>query len=69
MRQDGIVVGVQLCSRINASAEMNAKFAAGIAARTSVAPAPVAVKKTTPAKAVPKKKAAAKAKPAKAARR
>ena len=58
-----------LATFLKASAEMNAKFAAGIAARTPVAPAPVAVKKTTPAKVKAVKKAMPKAKPAKAARR
>ena len=59
-----------LATFIKTSAEMNAKFAAGIAARTPVAaPAPVPVKKTPRAKAAPVKKPIAKAKPAKAARR
>lgn len=56
-----------LATFLKASAEMNAKFAAGIAARTPVAP--VSVKKTTPARVASAKAAVPKAKPAKTARR
>ena len=58
-----------LATFLKASAEMNEKFAAGIAARTPAPPAPVPAKKTTPAKVKAVKKAIPKAKPAKAARR
>ena len=58
-----------LATFLKASAEMNEKFAAGIAARTPAPPAPVPAQKTTPAKVKGVKKAMPKAKPAKAARR